>query len=170
MCFMAKLASQMPSQVTLLMFVKSLWLSYHISNHLWALELPVTAGEIQKSSFYFSREFGNQPCCVWAPGFSTGLGVQQGYAALISFSPWSSCMLRHFQNFKDCLRSFQAQEVSLAKFRLNLFTDFSQDSPTIAVTLYFWTEAMQDSVILWDFQIFEIWLAFCFSLSMQAWS
>lgn len=29
-----------------------------------ALELPVTAGEILRSSFYFSKEFGNRQCCV----------------------------------------------------------------------------------------------------------
>lgn len=129
-CFRLKLASQMPSQDMLLMFVKSLWLSYHISSHLWLWSCLSLQGKFRRANFIFQGNLETISAVFELLGFPQGLAFSRAGAAPISFSPWSSCMWRRFQNFKDCCWVLQAQEVSFAKFRLDLFTDFWQDSQT----------------------------------------
>lgn len=146
--------------------MKWLWLCYHSSKHLCLWSCCHRRGNsfyfqinFQKSSFYFQRNLEAISTRFELLGFLQSSAFSRSELLSSASLCGSSCILRSLQNFKDCWKVLQWHEISAAKFRLGLFAGFWQDSQ-IAVNLYFWTGTMWDSLTVWDFQIFEIWLAF----------
>lgn len=119
-----KPTSQMPSQVVLLMFMESLCVT--TAAIIYAFGAACHCRGNSEELILFSKEFGNHGARFELLGFPQSSAFDRGMLLSASLHG-SSCMLRSLQSFKDCCWVLHSHEMSVAKFRLGLFTDFWQD-------------------------------------------
>lgn len=114
-CFMLKLASQVPSQAMLLMFVKSLWLSYRISNHLRPWSYLSLQRKFRRTNFICQGNLETLSAVFELLGFPQDLAFSRamllssvslhGAAACWDISQTSRAAVRSFRHRKYLLLS-----------------------------------------------------------------